>query len=171
MRKIGLIYSQSSNGYIGKDGKLLFSIPEDMKRFKALTEGSIVIMGRKTWESLPEKFRPLPNRMNFVLSRDKNFSAQGPATFTFDSLDLALTGAGSFSLDPNIWIIGGESLYNEGLKYATVVEQTFVTKEFEGDAKAPFLDEMLWQAETGKHFKEHDGLYYQFNTYHRRTAP
>lgn len=170
MTKIGLIYSQSSNGYIGKDGKLLFSIPEDMKRFKELTTGCSVIMGRKTWESLPAKFRPLPNRDNFVLSRDEE--AERFTDFTgarvYSDLKSAILNASLSGKD--IWIIGGESLYNEGLKYASVVEQTFVTKEFEGDAKAPVLDARLWHAETGKHFKEHDGYYYQFNTYRRRSS-
>lgn len=169
---IGLIYSQSSNGYIGKDGKLLFSIPEDLQRFKSLTTGNVVIMGRKTWDSLPSQSKPLKNRVNIVLSSmsDNYISVDDyfHGAVIANSFDKALEIAKREQ--KNIWIIGGESLYNEGLKYADVVEQTFVTKEFEGDAKAPVLDARIWEASVGRHFKEHDGYYYQFNTYRRRSS-
>lgn len=169
---IGLIYSQSSNGFIGKDGNLLFSIPEDMKRFKEITEGGTVIMGRKTWDSIPIKFKPLPNRQNFVLSSNSgylnsqmNYYPGLRASYTLRNvLEVCLQVPYG---NNNIWIIGGETLYKEGIEYADVIEQTFVTKEFDGDAKAPYIDPVIWTAEVGKHFKEYNGLYYQFNTYRR----
>lgn len=163
---IGLIFAQSSNGFIGKDGQLLFQIPEDMKRFKDLTEGGVVIMGRKTWESLPEKFRPLPNRTNIVLTRERvgNFENAEIAT----DLESVLLNLHRQS-ETNVWIIGGESVYSEAIEYADVIHQTLVTKEFEGDARAPFIEPEVWVPETGKPFKEHQGLYYQFNTYRRKV--
>lgn len=165
---IGLIFAQSSNGFIGKDGQLLFQIPEDMKRFKELTKDGVVIMGRKTWDSLPAKFRPLPNRENLVLSNCHTPSDPGfDGCVMCDSLQTAIL-AGDVT-NKNIWIIGGESVYAEGMKYADVIHQTFVTKEFDGDAKAPYIDPDVWIPETGKPFKEHNGLYYQFNTYRRKN--
>lgn len=145
---------------------MLFQIPEDMKRFKDLTEGGVVIMGRKTWESLPEKFRPLPNRVNIVLTRERvgNFSNAEIAT----DLQSVLLNLQRQS-ETNVWIIGGESIYSEAIKYADVIHQTLVTKEFEGDARAPFIDPEVWVPETGKPFKEYQGLYYQFNTYRRKV--
>jgi dihydrofolate reductase len=164
---IGLIFAQSSNGFIGKDGKLLFQIPEDMKRFKDLTSGGAVIMGRKTWDSLPSKFKPLPNRDNFVISRTHtNYDEGFEGCKIFDNLKDVIAIAGLNGKDT--WIIGGESAYSEGIEHANVIHQTLVTKEFDGDAKAPYIDPDVWIPETGKPFKEHNGLYYQFNTYRRK---
>lgn len=164
---IGMIFAQSSNGFIGKDNQLLFSIPADMKLFKKLTDGKIVIMGRKTWDSLPAKFRPLPNRVNIVLTTQAQVLIGKPeyegATLSRslkEAIDIAKTIG-------DIWIIGGESVYKEAMKYVDVIHQTFVTKEFVGDAKAPFIDANVWTPETGKPFMEHNGLLYQFNIYNR----
>lgn len=168
---IGLIFAQSSNGFIGKDGQLLFHIPEDMKHFKELTLNSNVIMGRKTWESLPEKFKPLPGRRNVVISRNHEYLKE--QSHKYDILaypDLKNAILNASMKGGNVWIIGGESLYSEGIRYAHVIHQTLVTAEFDGDAKAPYLDPHSWIPETGKHFKEYNGLYYQFNVYKRRKA-
>lgn len=167
---IGLIFAQSSNGFIGKDGQLLFQIPEDMKRFKELTLNGNVIMGRKTWESLPEKFKPLPGRRNVVISRNHEYLDEQFSKYdilTYSDLRNAILNASMKGGD--VWIIGGESLYAEGIRYAHVIHQTFVTKEFDGDAKAPYIDPDVWIPETGKPFKEHNELYYQFNTYRRKN--
>lgn len=169
---IGLIFAQSGNGYIGKDGQLLFQIPEDMKRFKELTSGSGVVMGRRTWDSIPEKFKPLPNRENFVLSRNGLYLAEQTRKYPELRGSNNLLTAMDILLDmgnTDVWIIGGESLYEEGMKYADVIHQTLVTRHFDGDAKAPVIDENVWVSEVGKPWKEHNGLYYQFNTYKRKV--
>lgn len=161
---IGLIFAQSSNGFIGKDGKLLFHIPEDLKRFKHITEGSAVVMGRKTWESLPDGFKPLPNRFNVVLSRNKDYKIPGVLVHH----DLVEVLSRFENKHQDIWIIGGEELYKEAIRYARIIQQTLVTQEFDGDAKAPYIDPDNWQCSVGNPFKEHNGLYYQFNTYRRK---
>lgn len=166
---IGLIFAQSSNGYIGKDGQLLFQIPEDLKRFKELTKYGTVIMGRKTWDSLPDKFKPLPDRQNIILSRSlKHIDGKylGGDVLIKDNLDSVIKSHSGYP--GNTWIIGGESIYEEGMKYADVIHQTFVTKEFDGDAKAPYIDPDIWSSEVGRPFMEHNGLYYQFNIYKRK---
>ena len=168
---IGMIFAQSSNGYIGRDGQLLFQIPEDMKRFKELTTGAAVIMGRKTWESLPLRFKPLPDRLNVILSNDGPYLAY--ETNHFKGLEGAVSLEAALKLakdldHQDIWIIGGETVYEEGMKYADVIHQTFVTKEFDGDAKAPFIDPDIWDRELGKPFMEYQGLYYQFNVFKRK---
>ena len=131
---ITAIYCQSRNGYIGKDNKLLFNISEDLKFFKRMTEGHVVVMGRKTWESLPEKFRPLPNRTNVVLSRDKNLKLDGVEVC--NNIEDAIYRY----VDKDIFIIGGEQVYNTSLPYLTDVIVTNVSLDVEGDVKAPILN-------------------------------
>jgi dihydrofolate reductase len=160
---VRLIFAQSTNGFIGKDNKLLFQIPEDMKQFKEKTDGSTVIMGRLTWESLPAKFRPLPNRRNIVIS--SKMADSNPGVEVWTSLKAAIDaarGAGP------IWIIGGERLYAEGLLYADEIHETLVTKSFDGDARAPVIDHNLWKRASQSPFKVHNELMYQFNIYLRK---
>ena len=127
--KIAIIAGvQVPNRGIGFDGDLLYKIPADMKRFKELTEGHVVIMGRKTWESLPEKFRPLPNRHNIVLTRDAAYDAPGATVCS--SLEDALESLRNNPLD--IFLIGGATIYQEGMQYA----DTLYLTEFYGSKEA-----------------------------------
>ena len=96
---ISLIWAQAANGVIGADGTMPWHVPEDMAHFKELTLGSTVLMGRRTWESFPPRFRPLPDRRNVVLTRDPSWTADGAEVV--HSLDDGL------ALDPSPWIIGG----------------------------------------------------------------
>ena len=96
---VGLIWAQSTSGVIGRDGSIPWDVPEDLIRFKELTVGRTVVMGRRTWESLPARFRPLPGRRNVVLTHQTDFMADGATVL--QSLDDALT-------DPDTWVIGGE---------------------------------------------------------------
>lgn len=129
-KKLKLILACSINGVIGKDNKLPWSIPEDMKYFKKVTEGHSVIMGRKTWESIPEKFRPLPNRVNTVVS--KNLSFHAPGAIVCQSIEHAI----ELSNSGDVWIMGGASIYEEVLKNHKVEEIhiTIAEKAYEGDA-------------------------------------
>ena len=137
---ISLVLAMASNGVIGKDGALPWRIPEDMRRFKALTMGKPIIMGRKTWDSLPKK--PLPGRTNIVVTRDTNFAADGAVVV--HSLSDALAHAATAKPD-EIMIIGGAEIYKAALPKATRIHLTEVEGAFEGDAHIPPFDRRQWR--------------------------
>lgn len=120
---------------IGRDNGLLWHIPEDMKRFKALTTGHPVIMGRKTWESLPEKFRPLPQRANIVVTRDLAYEARGASIA--GSLEEAIAKAKKTEGAEEIFVIGGGQLYAEALPLAERLYLTLVADDKGGDVFFP----------------------------------
>jgi dihydrofolate reductase len=126
---VTLIWAQATNGVIGRDGGLPWHLPEDLAEFKRRTTGQTVVMGRRTWESLPAKFRPLPGRRNVVLTRDRSWSADG-AQVVHD-LASALTG--------DVFVIGGAAVYREALPYADRVLRTEIDLAVDGDAFAPHL--------------------------------
>ena len=129
---LSLIWAQAANGVIGDHGTLPWHLPEDLSRFRDLTMGSTVVMGRATWESLPDKVRPLPGRRNVVLSRQPGWRAAGATAA--GSLEEALEGGS----DP-IWVIGGASVYRSALPLADQIEVTEVDASFAGDAYAPAI--------------------------------
>ena len=136
---IQLIYARAANGVIGKDNTMPWHLPEDMAHFKELTRGCAVIMGRKTWDSLPARFRPLPGRTNIVITRQGDWQPE-PASehvLRVASLDEALQ-AGQ-KLSANVWVIGGAQIYAQALPLADAVEVTEIGRDFEGDAYAPEL--------------------------------
>ena len=130
---IGLIWAQAANGVIGDRGTLPWHLPEDLARFRDLTMGATVVMGRTTWESLPERVRPLPGRDNVVLSRRPGWAAAGARVC--GSLPEALAG-----VDGDVWVIGGASVYAAALPLADRVEVTELRDGFPGDVTAPPLD-------------------------------
>lgn len=134
-----LIAAVARNGAIGKDNRLLWHLPEDMKRFKQLTLGHAVLMGRKTWESLPEKFRPLPGRQNIVMTRDDAYRAEGAVVV--HSLAEAIAAAGSTA----VFVIGGADIYGQTLTQADRLELTEVDDAPVGDVFFPTVDRALWQ--------------------------
>jgi dihydrofolate reductase len=127
---IGLVWAQARGGVIGADGGLPWHLPEDLARFKALTTGSTVVMGRATWESLPDAFRPLPGRRNVVLSRRPGF--QAPGATVAGSLEEALAGAAG-----DVWVIGGASVYRSALPLADLAVVTEIDAAYDGDTLAP----------------------------------
>jgi dihydrofolate reductase len=129
--KLGLIWAQGSDGVIGDHGRLPWQLPEDLSRFRALTMGATVVMGRATWESLPDSVRPLPGRRNVVLSRQPGWSA--PGATVADSLEAALSGAA----EDLAWVIGGATVYAAALPLADRLEVTEVDGSFPGDVFAP----------------------------------
>lgn len=131
---VGLVWAQSRDGVIGVGGKLPWHLPEDLARFKALTTGATVVMGRATWESLPAAVRPLPGRRNVVLSRSPGFAA--PGAFVVPSPEDALAAA-----EGAVWVIGGAQVYAALLPYAGRAVVTEVDVEVAGDTWAPSLDE------------------------------
>lgn len=133
---IELIVAMSNNYAIGNNNKLLWHIPEDLRRFKELTSGHSVLMGRNTWESLPEKYRPLPNRENFVLSSNKSFIANGAETL--HSLDL-------IPLREKLFVIGGSEIYRQTIQYADIIHLTQVHVNVEeADTFFPKFDLTMW---------------------------
>lgn len=157
---IGLIWAQSSSGVIGRDGGIPWRLPEDQARFKALTLGHTVVMGRLTWESLPTSVRPLPGRTNVVLTRRADYVADGATVLT--SVNEALTG-------DDVWVIGGGEIYALALPRATRCEVTEVDIDLprrDGDAVAPVLDE-AWRGSTGEWLTSTTGVRYRFHSYRR----
>jgi len=128
---ISIIAAVSKNGVIGVDNKLPWDLPEDLKRFKELTTGNVVIMGRKTYESIG---KPLPNRINIVITRNKDFFVSG--VLTANSLDSALLKAGG---NKDIFIIGGGEIYEQSMGFADKLYITEVDMEVEGDTKFPTI--------------------------------
>lgn len=167
MTEVGLVWAQSTSGVIGRGGDIPWNVPEDLSRFKEVTMGHPVIMGRRTWESLPAKVRPLPGRRNVVLSRDTGFVADGARVV--GSLEEALAqGEG----EPQTWVIGGEQIYLLALPHATRCEVTEIEIDLrrdDDDALAPTLDD-TWVGETGEWLASRSGLRYRFHSYRRPAA-
>jgi dihydrofolate reductase len=161
---INLIFAQSSNHVIGKDNDLPWNIPIDLKNFKKLTDGHPVIMGRKCWESIPDKYRPLPNRINIVLTRNKDYVAEG-AEVRHDlesALDEFMFG------NTELFIIGGAQIYKDSFEHADKVFETYIDGNFDGDAYLEGFDRVKWQLrKTEGPFVENDFIY-TFNEYHKR---
>lgn len=133
MTRIGLVWAEARGGVIGRDGGMPWHVPEDLAHFKAVTTGHPVIMGRRTWESFPERFRPLPGRRNIVVSSNEDWAADGAERAS--SLDDALALAGDAD---QVWVIGGARLFGEAIAGAHVLEVTELDLEVEGgDTFAP----------------------------------
>ncbi len=164
MTLVGLVWAQSTSGVIGRGGDIPWRVPEDLARFKQVTMGHTVVMGRRTWESLPAKVRPLPGRRNVVLSRQTDFMVDGAEVV--GSLDQALSKS---ETEPETWVIGGEQIYLLALPYASRCEVTEVEIDLprdDDDALAPVLDE-TWLGEAGEWRLSRTGLRYRFHSYHR----
>jgi dihydrofolate reductase len=138
--EIVIIAAVARNRVIGKDNRLLWNIPEDMAHFKALTSGHTVVMGRKTWESLPPRFRPLPGRRNIVISRQPDYAA--PGAEVADSLENALKLASTAAV---VFVIGGEQIYTQAMAVADRLEITEVDLAPEGDAWFPEIAAVDWE--------------------------
>lgn len=135
---IGLIWAQASNGVIGNDGAMPWHIPEDLAHFKAETLGSPVVMGRKTWDSLTPRFRPLPGRRNIVITRQADWQAEGAEVA--HSLTDALALAGLTPGSSRTWVIGGGQVFREAIALADRLEVTEIDGHYDGDAHAPEVD-------------------------------
>ena len=161
MSRINLIYARAANGVIGKDGAMPWHLPEDLAHFKQLTQGCPVLMGRKTWDSLPPKFRPLPGRTNIVITRQADWQAEGAQRA--GSLEEALQLAGSA---PEVWVIGGAQIYAQAEPLASRIEVTEIARDFDGDAHAPPLGSGWREADRHAHVAA-SGLPYSFVTLER----
>jgi dihydrofolate reductase len=157
---VALIWAQSTSGVIGRDGGIPWTLPEDLAHFKGLTMGHTVLMGRRTWESLPVRFRPLPGRRNVVVSRNPDYRAEGAEVVA--SIEAGL-GEGQN------WVIGGAEIYHLAMPLATRCEITEVDIDLhlrDDDTLAPVLDES-WTGTTGDWQDSTSGLRYRFYHYLR----
>lgn len=133
-----MIWAQSVNGVIGAGGFIPWHLPEDFRHFRKLTAGQPVIMGRRTWDSLPEKSRPLPGRTNIVITGQDGWAADGAVRASGMSHALEL-GAAAAGPEDRLWIIGGGSLYREALGVADKAVITVLDIDIDGDTYAPEL--------------------------------
>ncbi len=155
---LNLIFARARNGVIGKDNTLPWHLPEDLAHFKQTTLGQPVVMGRKTWESLPQKFRPLPGRTNIVVTRQTSWQAEGAVVV--HSIEEALKQCPQ---DAQIWVIGGAEVYAQAMPLAQCAVVTEIDADFEGDAFAPTFD-TGWQETARTTHVAANGLTYSFVT-------
>ncbi len=165
MSEITLVVAAAENGVIGKDGAIPWRISDDLKRFKALTMGYPIVMGRKTWDSLPKK--PLPGRTNIVVTRQQGWTAEGAVTAhsVEDAIAQARDKAGDVD---EIFVIGGAEIYAAAMPLANCIELTEVHAEIDGDAVLPPL-EGEWDETAREGHQTEDGLYYSYVTLERVT--
>ncbi len=161
--KLGVIYARARNGVIGVKGDLPWHLPEDLAHFKAITQGCPVIMGRKTWDSLPPRFRPLPGRRNIVVTRQAQWQAAGAERAGSLEQAIALCEGAA-----QAWVIGGAELYAQALPFAQVAEVTEIDRDYEGDAFAPTLGPSWSEAARQAHASA-DGLRFSFVTYNKQS--
>lgn len=163
MSEIVIIAAVASNRVIGRDNQLIWNIPEDMAHFKALTQGHTVLMGRKTWESLPPRFRPLPGRRNIVVSRQPDYAAPGAELASSLEAGLALVTG-----DETVFIIGGAEIYQQAIAVANRLEITEVALSPEGDSWFPEIDTTVWSESQRKTPSSQTGTGFSFVSYRRR---
>ncbi len=145
MTRLGLIWAQAEGGVIGADGGMPWHVPEDLAHFKAVTARSAVVMGRKTWDSLPPRFRPLPGRRNIVVTRQQDWHV--PGAEAVGSLDEALALAGADGGEWT-WVIGGGDLFRQAIGRADRLEVTELDVAVAGDTFAPRVEG--WQTRASE---------------------
>lgn len=140
---VGMIWAQTNQGVIGAHGGMPWQLPEDMAHFKKVTTGHPVLMGRRTWESFPPKFRPLPQRTNIVLTRQAGWAASEEAAgaTVVSTIDDALTQAQSSPGNEEVWIIGGGEVYAQATEHCNVAVITVINTDVQGDTQAPVLSD------------------------------
>lgn len=154
---VTIVAAVARNGCIGKGGALPWRIPEDLRRYRAVTMGKVVVMGRKTWESIPQKYRPLPGRTNVVVTRDAAYTLPAGVERRA-SLEEALAAHPG----EEVVINGGGEIYARAMARADALDITHVDRDVDGDTFFPTIDPLVWR-ETGR--EDHDG--FSFVTYAR----
>lgn len=168
-KEIAIIFAMAKNGVIGNNGQIPWHLPEDLKFFKEVTMGETVIMGRKTWESIPDKFKPLVGRDNIVLTKQQDFKLTDPkhsSVLVVNSIEEAISKAHP---DKTIWIIGGSEIYNLAIPFADYIAVTEIDIEPQGDAYAPEIDLDHWRIVSEQtREKSTTGLEFQIKLYERK---
>ena len=163
--RVSLVAAVARGGVIGRAGGIPWRLPEDLARFRELTMGHPVVMGRRTWESLPERFRPLPGRGNVVVTRNPAWSARGADRA--GSIEEALAALES---EPEVFVIGGAEIYAAALPHADELLLTEIDAEIEGDTTFPAWDrDDFAEISRDEHVSE-DGMRFAFVTYRRRRG-
>ncbi len=152
---ITLIAAIGKNGELGKDNDLIWHLPNDLKRFKKVTSGHHVIMGRKTFESLG---KPLPKRTNIIITRNSDYTAEG--CVVVHSLQAAIEAA---KADDNPYILGGAQIYKQSLEIADVLDLTLVDAELDADAFFPKIDLSIWKETSRQDFKADEKHQYNYS--------
>jgi dihydrofolate reductase len=160
VRGVGMVWARSTDGVIGADGGIPWHVPEDLAHFRQVTGSGTVVMGRKTWDSLPERFRPLPGRRNVVLTRDTSWRADGA--------DVVHDLAAALDTDEPVWVIGGGTVYAAALPFADRVSETIVDVQVAGDTVAPTLGDDWTVADDGAWQESRAGERYRFVEWRRR---
>ena len=156
--RVGLIWAEAHDGVIGASGTMPWHVPEDLAHFKEVTLGAPVVMGRRTWESLPERFRPLPGRETSVITRQAEWAADGARTA--ESIAGALAGL------EDVWVIGGGEIFREVIGRAERLEVTELDLDVAGDAFAPSRDGFRLVSE-GEWQTSRTGIRFRFLSYQR----
>lgn len=153
---ITIIAAIAKNNALGKNNQLIWHLPSDLIRFKKVTSGHCVLMGRKTFESLG---KPLPNRTNIIITRNKNYQQNG--CLVVNSLEKAITESKKY--DENPFILGGAEIYKQSLKFANKLDITFVHHSFEADVFFPKIDTSIWIETSREDFKKDEKNKYDFS--------
>ena len=161
--KVSIVAAIARNGVIGRDNAIPWRIPADVERFKALTTGHAVVMGRRTWDSLPTRFRPLPGRRNVVVTRDPGWSEAGAERA--GSLEEAL---GLLEDAEHVFVIGGAEIYAAALPIADELRLTEIDAEVEGDTFFPSFDRSEYAEAAREPHVSADGTPFAFVSYARR---
>jgi dihydrofolate reductase len=157
---VSLIAALTQNRVIGKNNDLPWHLPDDMKYFMNTTKQHHVVMGRKNYESIPEKFRPLPNRKNIVVSRNANFLA--PQCIVIDSLEKAMAIANEAG-EKELFVIGGAEIYHLAMPLADRLYLTEITATLAGDTYFPAVDKSRWQEVSRVHHGVDDRHHFAFD--------
>lgn len=170
--KIKLIVAKAKNNAIGKDNDLIWHLPADMRFFTQSTTGQIVLMGRRNWDSIPLKYRPLSTRTNVVITKNNTFSH--PDCTVFNSVEAAIAyykNNDAYS-DKDLYVIGGGQIYEYCLQHNLLDELyiTFIDESFEGDTFFPEIDESKWKKELIMHHPIDEKNQYVFDVY-KYTKP
>lgn len=165
---LSIIVAASENNVIGEDNKLIWHLPDDMKFFKEKTSGHLIITGRKNYESIPEKFRPLPNRVNVIITRQKNYHA--PGAIVVGSIEEAMKYAAEKHGSEEVFIIGGAEIFKQTYSACDKIYLTRVHHYFEGDVHFETPSEKNWKlVHSEKHKADEKHKYsFTFETWERR---
>ncbi len=158
---VTIIAAVAENNALGKNNELIWHLPADLKRFKKVTNGHYIIMGRKTFESLG---KPLPNRTTVIITRNTDYQAEG--CIVVNSLEEALIKAAA---EDNVYILGGAEIYRQAIEIADVLDLTILHHSFEADAFFPKIDTSIWKETKREDFiaDEKNAYDYSFVTYKR----
>jgi len=158
--KISMIAAMSKNRVIGKDNDLPWNLPDDFKYFKETTKNHHIIMGRKNWESLPHRFKPLPNRVNLVITRSKDYQAEGAIVLSSmnEALEVALQNK-----EEEVFIIGGGEIYRIGLNFSDKIYLTEIDAEIDGHVTFPEFSSKEWIETSRKHHPKDEKHKYSFD--------